>query len=156
MKKTKTKQRDMYKTTVKVLAIILILAIFANIIYAGGLYIRKSMMTDELKETVDNTVSECTDILNSFGIDETQQEYIDIYKQNMENCQTELERAYIANAMLTYSITTTNLANSNELTDLYNSGGIGQSKSHYVDELSALSQELQNAIYNYTIYDENN
>ena len=156
MKKPKKKQTDMYKTTVKALVVVLLVAVLANIVYAGGIYIRKSMMTDSLRESVDAAVEECIDILDRFGMDETQQEYIDLYTQNMENCDTELERAYIANTMITYAITSTNLISSNEVTELYNSGTIGQSRSHYVNELSALSQQLQDAIYNYTVYDENN
>ena len=156
MKKPKKKQTDMYKITVNALVVVLIVAVLANIVYAGGIYIRKSMSTESLRESVDAAVEECIDILDRFGMDETQQEYIDLYTQNMENCDTELERAYIANAMVTYAITSTNLINSNEVTELYNSGTMGQSRSHYVNELSALSQQLQDAIYNYTVYDENN
>ena len=156
MKKPKKKQTDMYKITVNALVVVLIVAVLANIVYAGGIYIRKSMSTESLRESVDAAVEECIDILDRFGMTETQQEYIDLYMQNMENCDTELERAYIANAMVTYAITSTNLINSNEVTELYNSGTMGQSRSHYVNELSALSQQLQDAIYNYTVYDENN
>ncbi len=155
MKSPKKKQVDMYKMTVKILIFVLILAVVINVVYAAGIFIRRSLLTDNLSEAVDTAVAECTEQLNDFGLNETQQEYIDLYMQNMDNCDTELERAYIANAMITYAISTTNLTNSNNLTDIYNNGGIGQSKSYIVDELSAISQQLQNAIYDYTVYNEN-
>ena len=103
---------------------------------------------------VREAAAECMELLNSFGMTDTQEEYISGYTESMKNADTVLKKAYYAETMLTYAVSSTNLENSNQLTESYNSGNAVQSKNHIVTALNSLAQELREAIYSYTYYDE--
>lgn len=155
MSKAKNKNtRNIYKPAVIILSIILAAVVICNIAYFSYLSVKQSQAEKQLAQAVDTAVTDCLDILDKFGMTEAQQDYISTYQENMENCETILQKAYIANSMLTYAATSTNMENSNNVTDIYNSGSIGQSKNYLVNDLNSTANRLQAAIYDYTVYNE--
>ena len=154
MAKVKKVQKNLAKTVAIILGIIFAAVLICNIAYITYFNIERKSAQRELDAAVDTAVSDCIDLLNSFGMTDKQKEYIDLFNQNMANAQTSLQRAYYANAMLTYAVSSANLENSNNLTSTYNNGSSVQSKEHIVTELNTAAQTLRNAIYDYTLYEE--
>lgn len=148
------KTKNHFKTAVRILSSLLAVVIVCNISYVTYLFLRQSNAEKKLNAAVDTAVSSCTELLNEFGMTDARQDYIDTYKENMENCDTALQKAYIANTMLTYAASSTNLENSNFISDIYQNGGAGQSKGYIVDELNSIRNQLQAAINEYTLFEE--
>ncbi len=144
-----------FKIALAVLIIALIAVVISNIAYFTYINIRQVNSEAELLAAVDTAVESCNQKMEEFGINEVQQSYLDTYTENINNCETPLQKAYIANAMLTYAVNSTNLENSNKISEVYREGGAIQSKGYIVDDLTVSLQQLQRAIYSYTVYNEN-
>ncbi len=154
MKKSQPKDKKVLNKIITVLSILLAVVVIGNIGYFSYLYFGQKAAEKELAQAVETAVAECEATLADFGITETQEEYMALYKQNMEECKTTFQKAYIANAMLTYAANSANLENSNNITEIYNSGTMGQSKDYLVQDLNNARNKLQAAIYKYTVYNE--
>lgn len=154
MNKEKKKEKNLYKIFVIVLSVVLALVCIANIVYF--FYIKNQQKEKEaiLSNAVDTAIEECMTNLQEFGMTEEQEKYIELYKTNMENSTTTLQRAYIAETMLTYAVNSTDTINSEKIADIYQNGGITQSKQYIADDLRATEQTLRAAIYEYTLFDE--
>lgn len=155
MGKIKKEKKSFYKPLCIILSTILVLVIAANIFYVLYLYNQQQKKEAILSQAVETAIEECMKNLDDFGITEDQEKYIKLYNENMENSTTVLQKAYIAETMLTYAVNSTATINSEKLSDVYNKGGIMQSKQYISDNLRESEQNLRAAIYEYTLYDEN-
>ena len=127
--KKQKKGTDVYKIVSIVLGAALAVVIASNIAYFAYLNISHAKAEKELDSAVDSAAAECMELLNSFGMTDTQEEYIAGYTESMKNADTVLKKAYYAETMLTYAASSTNLENSNRLTESYKNGNAIQSKN---------------------------
>lgn len=155
IKEQKIKEQKTFRTVVTILCCILAVVVIANAAVFTYISVKRSKAEKVLSDEITTAVNSCTETLEDFDMTDEQQQYIDTYKQNIENAKTTLQKAYIANAMLTYAINSTNTINSERITEAANSGTPIQSKQLIVTELTNIANPLQQAIYAYTIYDEN-
>jgi hypothetical protein len=155
----KVKKNQTSKNAIQIITItlgyVLIAVLLANVIYATSIAIHQAKARKVLLSAIDTAVTSCDETLSKFDMTDEQKAYIDLYKQNIDNCDTTIQKAYIANAMMTYAVNSTNTINSERVSDAYNNGSIVQSQQILVTELTNAAAQLQAATYNYTIYDEN-
>jgi hypothetical protein len=155
IKEQNIKENKLFRTVIIVLGCILAVVVIANLAFFSYISINRSKAEKALAEEINTAVDSCVETLNDFEATDEQLMYIDTYKQNIADAKTTLQKAYLANAMLTYAINSTNTINSERITEAANSGTAIQSKQLVVTELTNIDNELQQAIYAYTIYDEN-
>lgn len=154
MNKVKREKKSFYKPLKIILCAVLALIIAANIAYTLCLKNEQKKKEAALTSAVETAIEECMKNLEDFGITEEQKKYIALYNENMEKSTTPLQRAYIAETMLTYAANSTNTINSENISNIYQNGGTIQSKQYISDNIRKSEQNLRAAIYEYTIYDE--
>jgi hypothetical protein len=155
MSKNTNNKKSIFNKSVVALLTVLAIVIVCNLVYFSYLHIQQTKREAALATAVDTAVQSCLTTLDKYGIDETAEEYISLYQENMKNSKTVYQRAYFADAMLTYAVNMTNYDNSTKVSEAYNGGPTVQSKDYLVSDLRSALQTLQNAMYDYTLYDEN-
>lgn len=153
----KKQKKGIFKPLVIFLSVVLAIVVALNLVTYMSIVKSRSENEKLLITTMEESIAKCDDILNRFSATQEQLDYIAVYKENIENADTTLKKAYITNAMLTYAFTSINTENANRNSDIYNrpAGSMGQSQDYLVTEMNQVLQGFQSAYYKYTVYDEN-
>jgi hypothetical protein len=152
--KNTNNKKSIFNKIIVILSAVLAVVVICDVVWFSYLRIQQTKREEILAAAVDTAVESCLTTLDKYGLNETQQEYISTYQENMQNSKTVYQRAYFADAMLTYAVNATNYDNSTKVSEAYNGGPTVQSKEYLVSDLRSALQTLQTAIYDYTLYEE--